>query len=776
MKTRILGFVLVICLLLSSAAVFSACKQEGEMKLSRKTAELDVSGYSIVYADTVNGKEVTPTFHESIRAFADKVSVAAGKSMSAFSENKSRSKASDPEILIGQTSRPETKTALESITGNGFTVQVIENKIVLVGTSNLLTLAAVEYFENNYLKDGVKGALTLHEEATRSNLATVTLADSETGYYSFVYGADYDPTLPVDSSYDTTPSGTTTITRYAYRLIEESVEYIVGKTALKNGKSFALKNDASDAGGNEIAFGLTSRPATKALMEKLTVEEYGMYIENGQIAVGAWNMKALLACKGMFFDYLTEAVVEEGGKVSIQMPAELTLTMAIKNNWETDFPKPEGLKLYNTAEMEDDNFEYLYLGEGVNAAAFANYCKALEADGYKKSSENEIEDSLFATYENREAGISLYVAYNAFKHAEGSDYAYAQPSLRIISSPLDKALLPPTALLSPQSYVKSTDSAISATGLPAASSGEGYIITLEDGRFVIIDSGNTKKGTEVENFRRALWDLHARNSGAPVSPSNPVRIAAWLLTHSHDDHYKVFIELLKQKGKSGELLVDYVVGNLPTRTQLTNIGGDFVITANIPTYQAMLNTPFTYIKAHTGQKLYLANMEIETLFTHEDMNPHNIVTFNDSSTVMRLTINVTDGDPVTLLSTGDAYRYVGRWCCAMYGETLKSDMVTMAHHGGPAVEELFYTYTAPTVIWWPHNTVSIHTGYLKQTNRHSRVDQHAYNLPSVKYVYCSGDNHNTTLYLRADGPAYNDLYNAGFGESLDYDNYHVIRK
>jgi L-ascorbate metabolism protein UlaG (beta-lactamase superfamily) len=337
-------------------------------------------------------------------------------------------------------------------------------------------------------------------------------------------------------------------------------------------------------------------------------------------------------------------------------------------------------------------------------------------------------------------------------------------------------MLPPAELLSYRPYDKKTDSAISATGLPAASSGEGYIITLEDGRFVIIDSGNTKSGTETENFRKALWDLHERNSGAPVSSSNPVRVAAWLITHSHDDHYNIFVEMLKLKGKSGELYVDYVIGNFPCGTELGNTGGDYTMTTKIDEYRSLLRIPFTFIKAHTGQKLYFANMEIETLYTHEDLNPHNIVTFNDSSTIMRLTINVTGGEPVTLMSTGDAYRYAGRWACAMYGTTLRSDMVTMAHHGGPAVEELFYTYVAPTVIWWPHNSRSVHTGYLKQDNRHSLVDQHAYNLPSVKYVYCSGDDHNTTLYLRADGPAYDELYNAGFGTALDYDQYHCIKK
>ena len=775
MKKRIISLAMALCLLLSGIAVLSSCKKEEGIKLSRKTAELEVKDYTIVYPDETNGNQVTTMFQDYMRAFAEKVSNAVGENLRAFSENKTRSKASDPEILVGLTSRVESQEALKSIKGNGYTIQVINNKIVLVGSTNLLTLAAVEYFENNYLEEDMQGKLTLHEKATLSGIEMITMADTTDGYYSFVYGADYDPDDPV-SSYDTTASGVTTMTRYAYNIVEESAAQVTQKMGWKNAKPLPFKSDAAKEDGYEIAVGLTNRPITKALLSKLAVDEYGIHIENGQVAVSGWNMRALKASEGVLRDCLLESLTGDAAAPVIQLPSELTLTMKVENGWKTDFPKPEGLQLYNTADLDGDDLEYLYMGEGVNAAAFNDYCKALAAAGYSKTTENEIEDSLFATFINSKEEISLYVAYNAFKYAAENDYAYAQPSLRIVSSPLKSAALPPAELLSSKSYEKKTTSAISATGLPAASSGEGYIITLEDGRFVIIDAGNTKKGGEVENFKNVLWDLQERNSGAPVSKNNPVRIAAWLLTHSHDDHYKVFIELLKQYGKSGEIFVDYVIGNLPSENQFVTCGGDFVIKANIAAYQAMLTKPFTFIKAHTGQKLYLANMEIETLLTHEDMNPHNIVTFNDSSTVMRLTINVTGGQPVTLLSTGDAYRYNGRWLCAMYGNALRSDMVTMAHHGGPAVEEQFYTYVAPTVLWWPHNTNSVHSFYLKSDNWYCKVDQHAFELPSVKYVYCSGDGHNTTLYLRADGPAYNDLYNAGFGTSLDYDNFHVIKK
>jgi len=82
---------------------------------------------------------------------------------------------------------------------------------------------------------------------------------------------------------------------------------------------------------------------------------------------------------------------------------------------------------------------------------------------------------------------------------------------------------------------------------------------------------------------------------------------------------------------------------------------------------------------------------------------------------------------------------------------------------------------APTTVWWPHAASRVHSFYLKSMDWYCVVDQHLYNLPSVKYVYCSSGG-NTTLYLRAAGPDYENLYNAGADEALEHDNYHRVKK
>ena len=55
MKKRILALATALCLLFSCVSVLSSCKKDGEVSLSRKTVDVDVSEYNILYADVING-------------------------------------------------------------------------------------------------------------------------------------------------------------------------------------------------------------------------------------------------------------------------------------------------------------------------------------------------------------------------------------------------------------------------------------------------------------------------------------------------------------------------------------------------------------------------------------------------------------------------------------------------------------------------------------------------------------------------------------------------
>lgn len=67
------------------------------------------------------------------------------------------------EILVGDTNRPESDAALEGLTGSSYIITVINNKIVLHGTTEYAIMNAAELFIETYLtSDTVKIPRTLH--------------------------------------------------------------------------------------------------------------------------------------------------------------------------------------------------------------------------------------------------------------------------------------------------------------------------------------------------------------------------------------------------------------------------------------------------------------------------------------------------------------------------------------------------------------------------------------------------------------------------------------
>ena len=112
---------------------------------------------------------------------------------------------------------------------------------------------------------------------------------------------------------------------------------------------------------------------------------------------------------------------------------------------------------------------------------------------------------------------------------------------------------------------------------------------------------------------------------------------------------------------------------------------------------------------------------------------------------------------------------------------MKADMVSMAHHGGPGAEEEFYDVIQPEYVWFPNRYAykddnGNYIGYMKQDNWYAKVDQHVcIDMECVKYIIFSAT-YNTTLFITVDGPAINDLYDAGKGVSIPNDAKEIVRK
>jgi hypothetical protein len=82
------------------------------------------------------------------------------------------------------------------------------------------------------------------------------------------------------------------------------------------------------------------------------------------------------------------------------------------------------------------------------------------------------------------------------------------------------------------------------------------------------------------------------------------------------------------------------------------------------------------VKLHTGQTFHIRNLKFEVLTTHEDLYPGSLNCFNDSSSVIQMTV-----DGCKTLFLGDANVTECTVAVARYGAYLKSHILQVAHHG-----------------------------------------------------------------------------------------------
>lgn len=813
-KTRFLSLLLAVLMLAGTAVLFSSCAgtKDGNVKLSKKMLDVDVAGYAVVYGDSQSTEAYTATFKQRMSDFAAALAGATGKTFSAQTMDRTKSSASDPEILIGLTTRTESKDALASIKGDGFVIQVTGKKIVIAGTNNLLTLQAVQYFTDKYLGgDGKSSVLSINEAAISQNVESVVLADSSKNYYSLVYSANANPTQQCPDYASVSDGDYRDYAPVAAEAIAEKLKALTGLA----GKHFSAKTD-EEVSDNEILIGSVEREESVAMRATLAADEWTVAVEGTKIHLNAWGNAGLMLAGAAVVDLLAEGSIKDAdGNMKICLPQGFKITGISNENWILDFPKPEGdgIELYNTMDASDDALQFIYTGDGVNATSFKAYCDKLKGEGYSVLTESEAEGSVFATFINKDADISIYAAYNAFTHkndfgAYENEYSKTKTGdkgyydweacFRIISAPVDHEYvsMPTETILSPQKYNKQTDSAVTTMPIYNKAVGLMYVVTLEDGSFVVFDSGTLNpEGKEHIQLWSTLASLHEKIWGEAPSTSRPVRIAAWVCTHAHGDHFNAFNEMLKwlkAGGQAKKLKIDYMIGNYPNPRgafPLRTAISDFT-TGSIQTFQGNAEGGFKYVKVHTGQKLYFANLEMEVITTWEDLNPRVSYTGNDTNTVLRFSLSNKDAPnaaPVTQMWTGDANRWQSRWMCATYGNYLKSDMVSVAHHGNLGCEIEFYDLVAPTAVWWPHNATAV-KNYLtgnKDTQRWCfEVDQHlVFNVPSVKYVYAAGGFENskqiegcfTTLWLRRTGPDYENLQDAMTWEPIAYNNSFAIK-
>ena len=796
-------------------------------------AELDLTAYSIVYS--TSSRQNAKLFSYITTVFKPALDKAAGKSFSLKSENNVADD-NTKQILIGTTARKESKKALSSLQGRGFTVRVDGNRVVILGSDELLTMSALQYFVNNYLA-GAGKKISIPEDATAAALPVVTLASAYGSSFAYVYDADWDIDpyhMYVGDSWNNQgyPGDGREYPTYVY-------EYFLARISKLSGlpvSSFISVDDTVTTykNGYEVLFATVDREESRAFRDTLDANQYGFRIVGNKIVLAAHIDAALEPLVAKFLEFCTDVIAYNGGVLPQGYEEVYTLSGTVNGTilgsftvpaWKLNFSRPANTSLEIAENNHNDAIQLVYTGEGASVAGFLAYCAQLEAEGFVLITNAKYDNvggtnNYFRLYKHTAKQTALYVAFDAFSYQEGYADRYAsekvqfgdfihystvnsgQPAtqypmrtykqcIRIVSSSVTNAYFPDAKLLTPQTYKKVCSSSLTTIRYVGSSVGMGYVLRLEDGRFVIIDGGNyITANCDRDVLYNALRELHKDAYGSYPTESNPIHIAAWLVTHSHGDHYSNLNAFLKYYAPTGLVKMDYLVGNFPHISTFYPVGGDSVwMGNNITTLQKHFTdagkSAFKFVKAHTGMKLNFANLQMEVLMTTEDHAPFRITNSNDTNTVTKWTIRSTTAAANTsvtpsMLNTagdttwtvlGDSCIYASRWLCAMWGGTynastdlydnayMAADMVQLAHHGNIGCEVALYKTVKAEVVWFAHNA-GAYNDYTQngKGNWTRHVDNTTIHLSTVKYIVVAG----------IAGDSYTDTVTISFNENGIY--------
>ena len=209
---------------------------------------------------------------------------------------------------------------------------------------------------------------------------------------------------------------------------------------------------------------------------------------------------------------------------------------------------------------------------------------------------------------------------------------------------------------------------------------DSFIITTEDGKVIVIDGGHKIETNYFVEYLKA------------VTGSKRPHIDAWFLSHPHDDHCEVFLEVVENR--SSEVTFGKVYANFPDDPDFY-LGYDEWAVQVVSDYNRLM--PMFKEKAaqlSEGDVFDVGAAKFTVFYT---FNPE-WKNCNEASTIMRMDLGGT-----SVMFNGDAGVKAGDYVVEKYGESglLDCDYCKMAHHGQDGVNKNFYEAVLPEVCLWP---------------------------------------------------------------------------
>ena len=343
---------------------------------------------------------------------------------------------------------------------------------------------------------------------------------------------------------------------------------------------------------------------------------------------------------------------------------------------------------------------------------YLTYIENLKTQGYTEESSRKVEENYFYTF-SRE-GTALIASYSGTERiarltvlpynpyeAYSDIYGVKDPEIGDV-----------------EPLITMVDSGNNGTDV-----GMSYIIRTPKGSFIVIDGGWIGIG-EGKKIRNILKEQNT-NGDLPV-------IAAWILTHPHSDHYGAIADVAS--AYYDEVVLERVIYNYMSEEMLAKSDVAKVLDDSTAPYNILkrtLSAPKKWgytqvIKPHAGDVLNIDGVEIDMLYTHEEVAPNtSSLEYNNAAS---LAFRISLGEK-SMLVLGDSTSANMLSMAKRYGTHLKSDVLQPTHHGRTHGKIEVYSLVLPEVVLWDC-ALSSYKEYEKQ-------DYNQYLIKNIKRHYIS---------------------------------------
>ena len=425
--------------------------------------------------------------------------------------------------------------------------------------------------------------------------------------------------------------------------------------------------DEHDIETVEILLGNTSYPESRKILETVGYGEWGAAMIGNKLVINAHTVAGSKAGATGFLNHIvTEYPAEEP---VMALPVDFRLT-AVSDAIANRIP------LVGAGELkciyDSGDLTRTVSVKKLTQSDYTEYLHGIEDKGYSKYSENQIGKNLFATYTDQD-GYALTVAYSADNR-----------TLTAIVDRMEGRVLPGKEEDNVYDKTKKYETILTQVGLcydlpegvspdtPEGGEGPDYtggllhIYRLEDGSFLIIDSGHDR-----DSLGDLIYDFLRKQ--AP-DPDNIV-IAAWIISHTHSDHVGGLINFAARYGS--RVTVEQFIFNFPGK-------GSEGMTSQTQKAMDYHFPDAKQIKTHAGDVFYVRNARIDVLYSFELIAPYDMSWYNECS--LAFTVSA-EGQRIMYLT--DVGPLAIDRLCDMYGEAMACDFVQVAHHGWNGTNRLY---------------------------------------------------------------------------------------